>query len=92
MSTQRLEKLGLLELKKQQAFALAVEIHGLRDQINNATASHKPIVELALDELTVLMQRLQAQTIEHRRLVDELRSLADDLGLDMPNTDVRRKR
>ena len=92
MSTQRLEKLGLLELKKQQAFALAVEIHGLRDQINNATASHRPIGDLALDELTVLMQRLQAQTMEHRQLVDELRILSDDLGLSMPNTDVRRKR
>lgn len=92
MSAQRLEKLGLMEQKKQQAFALAVEIHGLREQINRATASHKPIAELALDELTVIMQRLHARTIEHRQLVDELRSLSDDLGLSMPETDVRRTR
>jgi hypothetical protein len=91
-SAQRLEKLGLLELKKQQAFALAVEIHGLREQVNAATASHRPIGELRLDELSVLMQRLQEKTTEHRQLCDDLRELAEDLNVQMPTTDVRRKR
>lgn len=88
----RLEKLGLLEIKKQAAIALSVEIHGLREQINRATDDHRAIADLALDELSVLMSRLQERTAEHRQLVDELRSLSEDLGLPMPSTDVRRKR
>lgn len=91
MNHARLEKLGMLEVKKQAAFALSVEIYGLREQINRATEMHRPIADLALDELSVLMQRLQDRTTEHRQLVDEMRSLTDDLGVAMPNTDVRRK-
>lgn len=92
MNHVRLEKLGLLEVKKQAAFALSVEIHGLREQINRATDHNRPIAELALDELSVLMQRLQERTAEHRQLVDDLRSLAEDLNVPMPTTDARRKR
>lgn len=92
MNHARLEKLGLLEVKKQAAFALSVEIHGLREQINRATDLHLPIANLALDELSVLMSSLQEKTTEHRQLVDELRSLAEDLNVPMPMTDARRKR
>lgn len=92
MNHARLEKLGLLEVKKQAAFALSVEIHGLREQINRATDAHMPIANLALDELSVLMQRLQEKTAEHRQLIDDLRSLAEDLNVAMPMTDARRTR
>lgn len=92
MNQARLEKLGLLEVKKQMAFALSVDIHGLREQINRATDHNRPIADLALDELSVMMQRLQEKTANHRELVDELRTLAEDLNVPMPMTDVRRKR
>ncbi len=92
MNHARLEKIGLLEVKKKAAIELSVEIHGLREQINRATDRNRPIADLALDELSVLMQRLQEKTMEHRQLVDELRELAEELGLPVPNADVRRKR
>ena len=91
-SAQRLEKIGLMEVKKKAAIELSVEIHGLREQVNRATDASRPIADMALDELSVLMQRLQEKTIEHRQLVDDLRGLAEDLGVTMPTTDVRRKR
>lgn len=92
MNHARLEKLGLLEVKKQAAFALSVEIHGLSEQINRATDAHLPIANLALEELSVLMTSLQDKTVAYRQLVDELRSLAEDLNVPMPMTDARRKR
>jgi hypothetical protein len=91
-SDQRLAKLGTLEEKKQRAIALSVEIHHLREEINRATDASKPIASLALDELSVLMQRLQEKTTEHRQLCDDLRELSEDLNVQMPTTDVRRKR
>ena len=52
MTNSRAEKMGLLEMKKQEAIALSVEIHGLREQINRATDGHQPISDLPLEELT----------------------------------------
>lgn len=89
---QRLEKIGLLEVKKQAAIALSVEIHGLREAINRATDASRPIADLALDELAVQMTQLQGKTSEHRQLCDEICALAEDLNVPMPATDVRRKR
>lgn len=88
----RYEQMGLLEEKKREAIELSVEIHGLREQINRATDEHRAIQDLALDELSVIMQRFQEKTSRHRQLCDEIRSLAEDLNVPMPSTDVRRKR
>lgn len=92
MNSGRLEKIGLMEVKKQSAIELSVEIHGLREQVNRATDASRPIADMALDELSVLMHRLQEKTLAHRELVAELRGLAEDLNLPMPTTDVRKKR
>jgi len=91
-SPQRLEALGQLEEKKQQAIALSVEIHGLREQINRATAAHRPVSDVPLEELTIQMTKWQEKVAEHRQLCDEIRTLAEDLNIPMPNTDVRKRR
>lgn len=92
MTNSRAEKMGLLEMKKQTAIALSVEIHGLREQINRATDGHRPISDLPLEELTIQMQRWQEKVAAHRQLCEDLRELAEDLNVPMPSTDVRRKR
>ena len=92
MTPSRAEKLGLLEMKKQAAIALSVEIHGLREQINRATDAHQSVSDVPLDELTIQMTKWQEKVAEHRQIVDDLRSLAEDLNVPMPMTDVRRKR
>lgn len=93
MSTaQRLEKKGLFEEKKQRAMALSVEIHLLREEINRATDRSRPIADLMLTELAVLMRALQDKTDAYRQLVGDLTELAEDLNEPMPNTDARRKR
>lgn len=92
MNQSRAEKLGLLEMKKQAAIALSVEIHGLREQINRATDAHQSISDVPLEELTIQMAKWQQKVADHRQLCDEIRELAEDLNVPMPSTDVRRKR
>mgnify|MGYP001560506424 FL=1 len=92
MTSSRAEKLGLLEMRKQAAIALSVEIHGLREQINRATDAHQAISDLPLEELTIQMQKWQQKVAEHRQLCDDIRDLAEELNVPMPATDVRRKR
>jgi len=92
VSDQRQRHMGLLEMKRRAAIELSVEMHGLRDQINRGMDAHHAIAELEMDELNVLMQRLQEKTAAYRQLIDEMTALCDDLGLSMPNTDVRWKR
>lgn len=83
--SQRLENIGLLELKKRDAKELAIRMHNLREDINRETNLHRPLSEVNFQKLQVLLNDMGEARDQHEKLCAEIRALCADLGEKMPD-------
>lgn len=80
-SDERLRQQGLLLEKEQRARHVAVNMYGLKDRVRQLVDKHKSIDQLDTEALSVAVNELARADQEFERLIAEIRTLRDDLGL-----------
>lgn len=86
-SDERLRQRGLLLEKEQKARHLAVHLYGLKDRVRSLVDRHKDLDQLDTDALSVAVSEMTRADQEFERLIEEIRSLREDLGL--PHEEIR---
>lgn len=80
-SDERLLNQGRLVEAEQRAQHLAIKLHGLKRQLREQTDPHRPIAELDVSVLRVVLDDLATTEAEYQRTLTTIAALREDLGL-----------
>ncbi len=80
-SDERLLNQGRLVEAEQKAKGLAIKIHGLKEQLRRQSDPHRRIEDLDVSAMRVTIDGLAEANMQYERLLQEIATLREDLGL-----------